>query len=76
MVSAFYSPRQQCYVEVVSKRGLPVGTADVDYNMCLDKVAWDFQHDFGGKNASICGPDGVGDVINISLALIAKYELI
>lgn len=74
LVSAFYSPRQQCYVEIVKKRGLPVSSGDADYNTCLDKVAWDFQHDFGGKRAPVCGPDGVGSVVNISLALLAKYE--
>ena len=75
LVSAFYSPRQQCYVDVAARRGLPVQTADTDYNTCLDKVAWGFQHDFGGKNAPICGPAGVGDVLNISLALLSKYVL-
>jgi hypothetical protein len=38
LLSGFYSPRQQCYVGIVAQRGLPVRSADTDYNRCLDKV--------------------------------------
>jgi hypothetical protein len=76
LISGFYSPRQQCYVEVVKRRGLPVRSGDTDYNMCLDTVAWSFQHDYGGKKAPICGNvnGGVkGSPVAISLRLLPKY---
>ena len=56
LVSGFYSRRQQCYVTVVAQKGLPVGTADPDYNKCLDQVAWSFQHDIGGQKCTLSPP--------------------
>jgi alpha-N-acetylglucosaminidase len=72
LIKNFYSPRQQCYVQLVAQRGLPVSTADADYNKCLDKVAWDFQHDFGAKQLPLCPKSG--DATTISTALQAKYS--
>ena len=71
LVSGFYSPRQQCYVELVAARGLPVNSTDADYNKCLDKVAWDFQHDFGGARFPQCAEPG--GAVATSERLQAKY---
>jgi hypothetical protein len=76
LISGFYSPRQQCYVKLVQSQG-STSSNDPAYNKCLDKVAWDFQHDFGGIKTPICGGgDGgvVGDPVAISLKLLQKYE--
>ena len=76
LISGFYSPRQQCYVEIVAKKGLPVVTNDTDYNICIDKVGWDFQHDFGGQKFPVCGPAVVGDAVKLSRRLITKYPTV
>jgi hypothetical protein len=47
----------------------------IDYNICIDKVGWTFQHDFGGKEFPICGPQVVGDAVEISGRLITKYPV-
>lgn len=73
LISGFYSPRQQCYVKIVARRGLPVRSGDVDYNKCLDQVAWDFQHDFGGRKTDMCGPAPLGDPVALSQTLLALY---
>jgi hypothetical protein len=57
----------------VGRKGLPVLSNDTDYNICIDKAAWTFQHDFGGKLFPICGPEVVGDAVEISSRLLAKY---
>ena len=60
-------------MEVVKARSLPVKSTDVDYNKCLDKVAWDFQHDFGGQKWPVCGPEPVGDAVALSKKLLGEY---
>lgn len=72
LLSGFYSPRQQCYVQIVARRGLPVTTADVDYNKCLDDVAWSFQHDFGAVKYPLC--PGSGDTLALATKLLGKYK--
>ena len=72
LLSGFYSPRQQCYVQVAERRGLPVRTADADYNECLDDVAWTFQHDFGGKGLPLCA--NRADAVALSVNLQSKYH--
>lgn len=72
LLSGFYSPRQQCYVQVAKRRGLPIRTGDADYNECLDEVAWRFQHDFGGKELPLC--PSRGNTVAISDKLQSKYH--
>jgi hypothetical protein len=43
------------------------------YHTCIDRVAWDFQHDFGSVKTPVCGPEPVGDVVVISKRLLEKY---
>ena len=72
LLAGFYSPRQQCYVQIVAKRGLPVASSDADYNICLDQVAWTFQHDFGSQKLPLCAD--AGDTVTIARSLLAKYK--
>jgi hypothetical protein len=51
---------------------MPVKSTDIDYNKCLDGVAWRFQHDFGAVELPLC-PES-GDTVLVAKRLLAKYK--
>ena len=48
-------------------------SGDADYNKCLDKVAWTFQHDFGAKKLPLC-PDPANAVALSAQLQVSKRQ--
>jgi alpha-N-acetylglucosaminidase len=74
LVSAFYSPRLQCFIDQ-AEEDLAAGSASLNktaYYVRLDAQAWAFQRDIGGKRFPICWTPR-GDAVQLSRQLIRKY---